>query len=269
MSNGVRLAMSTLGVVLILALGAPLLAPFDPAAQLDVVALKNSAPSASHWLGTDPYSRDLLSRALFGARTTLLVAGIATCVALVLGVLWAGAAALSGRQGEAILMSFADVIRSLPRLLLLLAGIAIAGTLSPLSLACVVGAVASPHVARFTQMQIRQVLSKTFVGAAAALGVSRARVLLRHAAPHIVGSLTAVGVLLFAEVMAAESAMSFLGLGVRSPAVSWGSMVQDAVPYLGSAWWVAAIPCTCLLVTVLSATTIADHFDLVRGGRSE
>ena len=241
------------------ALLAPFVAPYDPAHQLDIVGLKNQGPSVAHWLGTDAYSRDILSRVLYGARTSLMVATLATLVATLLGCVWGGVAATaSGRTGH-MLMLVVDVVRSIPRLLLFLVAVALAGVLTPPVLAILLGAAAWPATSRLVYALVRDTESRSFVEAARSSGASSARVLAVHVAPHLAGPLVASGALLLADILALESGLSFLGLGVRPPGASWGNMVQDALPYLGSAWWTVAVPCACLVVTVLSAASIADH----------
>jgi peptide/nickel transport system permease protein len=269
MTDAPRLSIGVLGVLLTLAVVAPWLAPYDPAAQLDLIALKNHAPTSAHWLGTDAFSRDVLSRALFGARTTVSVAIVASLTALATGATWAAAALLLGPRWGRLLLTVADVLRSVPRLLLLLAIVVVVNTLPPLILALAVGVTASPSVCRIVHTQLLRLRARPYVEAASALGVSTARVMSRHLAPHLVGPLVAVGVLLLADVMAFEAAVSFLGLGVRPPAVSWGSMMQDALPFLGTAWWGAMVPATCLALTVLCTARIADHLDLARDQRHD
>lgn len=263
-----RLAIVVLCVVALSAVCAPWLAPFNPAQQLDIVALRNSTPSLAHPLGTDPYSRDVLSRLLYGARTSLVVGGLATLIALCVGCLWGGVAALLGRHGGTVLMLVVDVMRSVPRMLLFLVAVTLFGALSPYALAVVLGIAAWPVMARLTYGLARDMRTRPFVEAAEAVGVGRWNVLRRHIAPHVAGSIAAASALLLADVLAAESGLSFLGVGVRPPTASWGNMVQDALPYLGSAWWLAAIPCTCLLVTVLSVSTVADASHTARATRT-
>jgi peptide/nickel transport system permease protein len=254
-----RISALLLSAMVLLAVFAPLLAPYEAATQLDIVALKNQAPSVSHLLGTDAYSRDILSRVLFGARTSLFVAVVATMLAIAAGVLWGGlAASAANRIGEAMML-VVDVFRSVPRLLLFLFAVALAGALSPLPLAMVLGISAWPAMGRLVYSLVRDAQSRAFVEAARAAGVAPVRVFLHHIVPHLMGPLGAAGTLLLADVLALEAGLSFLGLGIRPPGASWGNMVQDALPYLGSAWWTAAVPCVCLLVTVLSASQLADH----------
>ena len=238
---------------------APWLAPFDPAAQLDIVALKNSAPSMTHVLGTDAYSRDILSRALFGARTSLAIATTATVLAIAIGSVWGAiAASVSARRGDAM-MSAVDVLRSIPRILLFLGAVVVFGALSGRGLAIVLGLAAWTGMARLVFVLVREQRVRPYVEAARSLGVSASRVLVRHIAPQLISPLGAAGVLLLADMLALESGLSFIGIGVRPPDASWGNMVQDALPYLRSAWWLAAVPCLLLVTTVLCAASIADH----------
>ncbi|MDQ6612694.1 MAG: ABC transporter permease [Gemmatimonadota bacterium] len=253
-----RLAIATLSVVVMGALFAPYIAPFDPTRQLDITALVNGAPSAAHLLGTDAYSRDILSRVLFGARVSLTVAFLASLVAIVLGSLWGGLAAMLGARIASGMMVFVDTVRSVPRILLFLVAVTLVGTLTPVMLALLLGAAAWPTISRLVYTLVRDLRSREFVEAAQSVGASPARVFLQHLAPHTVGPIAASAALLVADCLAVESGLSFLGLGVRPPAPSWGNMVQDALPALSSAWWVAAVPCACLLVTVLAAANIVD-----------
>ncbi len=253
-----KLAVIALTLVLTAALLAPWIAPFDPARPLDIVGLKNSAPSLAHLFGTDSYSRDILSRVMFGARTSLTVAFLATILAITFGCVWGGLAAMLQRNTGRAMMLVVDTVRSVPRMLLFLVAVVLLGTLSPPMLAVLLGASAWPATSRLIYTLVRDMTSREFVEAAHSVGASNWRVFTHHLAPHLLGPIVASGALLLADCLAVESGLSFLGLGVRPPQPSWGNMVQDALPYLGSAWWVAAVPCTCLLVTVLAAANIAD-----------
>jgi peptide/nickel transport system permease protein len=247
---------------------APWIAPYDPAVQLDIVQLKNGAPSLAHWFGTDPYSRDILSRALFGARTSLTVAAVATLLATVIGCAWGVCAAtVSNRVGD-VMMSVVDVVRSLPRVLLFLCIAVVLGPLSAMTLALVLGATAWTGTGRLVYVLVRDVTARPFVEAARSIGASRLRVLQRHVMPQLLTPLAASGALLLADILAVEAGLSFIGLGVRPPAASWGGMLQDGLPYLQSAWWLTAAPSVLLIATVLSAAGIADRLDFGRSQRS-
>ncbi|MEP6779926.1 MAG: ABC transporter permease [Gemmatimonadaceae bacterium] len=254
-----RTAIAALSIVVLAALLAPWIAPFDPTRQLDIVALKNATPSFVHLLGTDAYSRDILSRALFGARTSLTIALFATSIAIVFGSLWGGLAAMSSKQSGDAMMLVVDTIRSVPRMLLFLVTVVLLGSLTPPMLAIMLGASAWPATSRLIYTIVRDLKTREFVEAAQSVGASSWRIFRHHLIPHTLGPIAASSALLLADCLAVESGLSFLGLGVRPPDPSWGNMVQDALPYLGSAWWVAAVPCSCLLVTVLAAANVADE----------
>lgn len=254
-------AAALLAVVVLAAVLAPWLAPFDPASQLDIVRLKNGVPSAAHWLGTDPYSRDVLSRALFGARTSLTVAAIATLLSIVVGTAWGVCAASLREQAGDLLMAVVDVVRSVPRVLVFLAVSVMLGPLHAVTLALVLGATAWTGTSRLVYALVREIGTRPFVEAAQSIGASRWRLLQRHVLPQLVKPVAAAGVLLLADILAVEAGLSFIGLGVRPPAASWGGMLQDGLPYLRSAWWLVAVPAGLLVLTVLSAAGLADRLD--------
>ncbi|MGZ8376377.1 MAG: ABC transporter permease [Gemmatirosa sp.] len=248
-------ALVTLGVVALLA---PLLAPYDPARQFDLIALQNQGPSVAHPLGTDPFARDVLSRTLHAARVSLSVGGLAALVAVTLGAAWGALAGSAGRRVDALMMRLVDVALGVPRLLLLLVIVALWGNLSPPALAAVVGAVSWFGTSRLVRTQVRAAHGRDFALAATALGASRTRVLLRHVAPHTVGTLAIAGSMIFGDVIALEAGLSYLGLGVRPPQASWGSMIMDGAPVLLDAPWTAMVAIACVVATVLAASTLGD-----------
>ena len=252
-------ALLTMSLVGIGAIGAPWLAPYDPTAQLDLLTLKNQTPSWRHWFGTDAFARDVLSRVLFGARTSLGVATLSTAIAMITGVAWGALAASVSPRWTHTMMGAVDVLRSIPRLLLLLGAIVAFGVMSPPLLAVVLGLTSWTSISRLVFTKIRELDTRAFVEAARALGLSRPVILRRHLAPHLLAPLGAAGTLLLADLLAIESGLSFLGLGVKAPMPSWGNMVQDAVPFLQSAGWLAAIPCLLIMATVGSASAVATH----------
>lgn len=245
-------------LLLLAAIAAPWIAPFDPAAQLGLAVLKNAAPSLAHPFGTDSYSRDLLSRALHGARASLLIALVGTAVAgalaLLCGVLAGG---MGERTGDAV-MSLIDAVRAIPRKIILLAILLFVPQPTLLTLALLLGATSWTALCRVVYVQVRELNTRDFVTSAFALGVPARRVLARHVVPHLAGTFAASSAVLLADMLAVEAGLSFLGLGVRPPQASWGSMLQDGIPYLGSAWWIAAVPSVLLVVTVLSLSQLAD-----------
>lgn len=251
-SGAAVLAMVVVGVL------APWLAPHDPAAQLDVVLLKNVAPSVTHPLGTDPFSRDLLSRAMFGARNSLMIGIVGAGVAVTLALIWGIGAGMSRPAMGDRLMSMVDAFRALPRKVVLLAAVMLVPQPSTLLLALLLGVTSWTSLSHVVFVQVRSLRTREFILAAHSLGVPPVRVMARHIGPQLLGTITAASALLVADLLAVEAGLSFLGLGVRAPQASWGTILQDGVPYLASAWWIAATPCVLLVVTVLSIARVAD-----------
>lgn len=262
---------AALTILVVLALGASVLAPYDPARQFDLLALQSRGPSPGHPLGTDPFARDVLSRALHAARISLGVGGLAALVAVLIGGAWGAVAGAAAPRVDALMMRTVDVALGVPRLLLLLVIVALWGNLSAPALAVVVGATSWFGTSRLVRAQVRASQERDFALAAVALGASRARVLLRHVAPHAFGTLAIAGSALFGDVVALEAGLSFLGLGVRPPNASWGSMVTDGSQTLLESPWTAAVPIACVIVTVVAASTLGDalrdRFDPRGSGR--
>jgi ABC-type dipeptide/oligopeptide/nickel transport system permease subunit len=177
----------------------------------------------------------------------------------VLGTAWGATAAAAGGRAERLLMRLVDVALGVPRVLVLLAVVALWGNVPPPALAVVLGLTAWPATARLVRARLAAVRGAEFVQAARALGASPARVALRHLPPHAAGTLAVSATLLFGELLALEAGLSFLGLGVRPPDASWGSMVQDGTPYVAQAPWTALVPTACVIVSVLSATVLGDR----------
>lgn len=259
--TGSAVAGAVLLLVAVAGAAAPWLAPHDPAAQLDLLRLKNAPPSGAHFFGTDPFSRDLLSRALYGARTSLSIGLLGAIVSTLIATAWGTiAGSLPERLGDAV-MGVVDTFRAVPRKIVLLAILLFFPQPSTLTLAILLGVINWTTLSRVVFVQVRVVRAREFVVSARALGASSTRVLVRHVAPHLAGSLLAASAVLVADLLAVEASLSFLGLGVRPPAASWGSILQDGVPYLTTAWWVAAVPCVLLVATVLSVAHLADAAD--------
>jgi peptide/nickel transport system permease protein len=244
--------------LLIAALGAPWLAPYDPAQQLDLMQLRNTPPSRAHWLGTDPFARDLLSRLLHGARTSLLVGALAALVGMGVGVVGGSATAFLPPPWERVLLGACDVLRTLPRLLWYLMVLLLLGPMTPLPLGIVVGLSAAPATIRLVHGEAAALRQRPFMEAARAAGTPLGRRLRIHLLPHLLPTVLATGVLLAADAMALEAGLSFVGVGVRPPHPSWGSMVHDGMAGLESAWWVAALPGAALVLTVGALARLAD-----------
>jgi len=242
----------------VVAVTGPWWLPHDPTRQLDVVSMRNALPSSVHWLGTDAYARDVFSRAVAGARTSLQVAGMGTVLATLLAVVLGSATAWLPPVFSRVLLSVVDVLRALPRKLLLLLLLVLVPLPGALTLGVLLGLSSWMGLAILVHEHTRRVRTQAFVDSARALGVPNRAIATRHVWPHVASTVAAASAVLLADLLALEAAVSFLGIGVRAPQPSWGSMVMDALPYIGTAWWVAAVPCVLLATVVSSAGVLAD-----------
>ena len=241
------------------AIGAPLLARYDPIA-IDL-ANQLARPSATHWLGTDVQGRDILARLLFGARISLAVGIGAQAIALLIGGSLGLVSGFYGRWIDEVVMRVADVTLAFPTLLLLIAMVA---AFQP-SLGVVtvtIGVVGWAGVARLVRGQVLVVRGLEYVQAARALGLTDTRILLRHVLPGVLPSLVIVGTLGIAAAIMAESSLSFLGLGVQPPTPSWGGMIADArdLAQLRRAPWTSLAPGLTIGAAVLAFNLLGDAF---------
>jgi peptide/nickel transport system permease protein len=253
--------LAALGIVLLVlfvicALFAPWLAPYDPA-RLDLTG-RLMGPSAAHWFGTDELGRDILSRTIFGARISMIVAvsvvGLSLAVGLVAGCL----AGFYGGVTDTILNVYVtNAFMSLPGILLAIAFVAFMG---PGLLNVILALAISGWVgyARLVRGQVMAVKEREFVEAARALGASDLRVLCRHILPNIVQPLIVQGAIGMAGAVLAEATLSFLGLGVPPPTASWGSMLNDARSHLFDSPHLVFFPAMAVMLCVLSFNFIGD-----------
>ncbi len=251
-------SVSLLGVLVLVALLAPLLAPHDPVQQLDIVALKHAPPSMEHPFGTDSYGRDVLSRVLHGARVSLGVAAIASLIAASIGALVGGVAGWCGGWVDGVLMRLVDVGLALPRLLVLIAVAAFWGAPGPLWLAILVGATGWFGTSRLVRSETRAMRARDHVLAARAVGGSALQVFVRHVAPGVAPALIASLVLLSGQAIVLELGLSYLGLGVRPPQPSWGSIMNEGVPFIATAWWVSLFPGIFALIAVAAVNAVGN-----------
>lgn len=254
-----RLAVAALAVVVLLylvAILAPTLAPFDPAAQ-GPLDQRWSPPSALHPLGTDHLARDVLSRLIHGARVSLSVGLVAVAISATLGTLMGAVAGYLGGWVDTVLMRLVDVVVAFPRLVLLIAVVALFQP-SLVLVMVVVGLTEWPATARLVRGQVLTVREAEFVQAARALGFRRARILFRHVIPNALGPVIVAATLGVGHVIVLEAGLSFLGLGVRPPTASWGSMVADGLRSLETAWWVATFPGLAIVLAVVAFNVLGD-----------
>jgi ABC-type dipeptide/oligopeptide/nickel transport system permease subunit len=253
-----RAAVVVLVIVLLAALLAPLLTPYDPAAQLDIVRLRSLAPSLAHPFGTDPYSRDVLSRVLFGARVSLAIAITAVALSMSFGILVGVVAGYLGGLVDVLLMRLVDAALAIPRLLLIIAVVALWGGVSVPALILLIAGVSWFTVTRLVRAETLVVRDREYVVAARALGVSPWRIMLRHVTPNVVGPGLVTATLAIGNVILLEAGLSFLGIGVRPPTASWGSIIQDGAERVSDLWWLTVFPGLAIVITVFACNALGD-----------
>ena len=253
-----RVAVVVLGLIVLVGLLAPLIAPYDPAAQPDIVALKDLPPSLAHPFGTDPYSRDVLSRVIYGARLSLLIGVLATIVSLTLGVAYGAIAGYAGGLVDAFMMRILDAFLSIPRLLLLIGVLVAWPRLSIGALVVFLGLTGWFGLSRIVRGQVLALKHAEFVTAAQALGASRRRILWRHLLPNLVSPIVVAATLGVAHVIVLEAGLSYLGIGVPQPLASWGNIIQDGADQVARLWWMSLFPGLFMVLTVMTLNILGD-----------
>ncbi len=247
-------------LVVLMAIFAPLLAPYSPDEQMfDGLTLEGAPlpPSAQFPLGTDTLGRDLSSRLLFGARTSLIIGlvanGIAVTIGLMVGIL---AGYMRGWLGN-LLMRFTDLMMAFPALLL---AIVLAAMLRPSLwiVAMVIALVNWVQVARIVYTETRGLAERDFILAERSLGAGHGRILFKHILPHLMPTAIVWGTLGVATTVLLEATLSFLGIGVQPPQPSWGNIIFESQSYFQSAPWLVFIPGAIILLTALSFNLVGD-----------
>jgi peptide/nickel transport system permease protein len=251
-------AMVALGIILLLvllAILAPSIAPYDPTKQSWAAVRK--APSALYWFGTDEVGRDILSRIIYGARASLMAGVISVGIAIAVGVPVGLVAGYAGGLVDGIISRFTDAMLACPFLIL---AIALAAFLGPsLGNAMIaIGVTATPIFVRLTRGQVLSVKAEDYVEAARAIGNPPWRIAFRHILPNVLPQLLVQATLTIATAIIAEASLSFLGLGQQPPAPSWGSMLNAAQRFLTTAPWMAVWPGLAIFITVLSFNLLGD-----------
>jgi peptide/nickel transport system permease protein len=249
-----------IGLAVAVAASAPFIAPYDPAAQhFDGLTLEGAPlpPNGQFLLGTDLLGRDLLSRLMFGARTSLVIGVVANGIALAIGALVGITAGFLGGWIGAVLMRFTDLMMAFPALLL---AIVLAAMFAPSLwiVALVIALVNWVQVARIIYTETRSLAEREFIDAERALGAGRARILFRHVLPHLVPTIIVWGTLGISTTVLLEATLSFLGIGVRPPTPSWGNIIFENQTYFAAAPWLVFIPGGCIILLALAFNLVGD-----------
>jgi len=247
-------------IVVVLAIAAPLIAPFSPDEQMfDGLTLEGAPmpPGGQFMLGTDTLGRDLFSRLLYGARTSLIIGlvanGIAVAIGLTIGII---AGYMRGLAGN-ILMRFTDLMMAFPALLL---AIVLAALLRPSLwiVAMVIALVNWVQVARIVYTETRGLVERDFILAQRSLGAGHGRILFLHILPHLIPTAIVWGTLGIATTVLLEATLSFLGIGVQPPQPSWGNIIFESQSYFQAAPWLVFIPGAVILLTALAFNLVGD-----------
>jgi peptide/nickel transport system permease protein len=250
-----------LGLLVLTAIFAPLLAPYDP---IKVAMREKLAPpffmdggSMSHILGTDHLGRDVLSRVIYGARVSLSVSIMVIAITATIGTLIGIAAGYLGGRTEDLLMRVTDISLAFPGLLLaMLLSVSLGpGYWTVVFALSILGWAGYSRMIRGEAMRVR---GSDFVAQAQIVGASPFRIMLRHIFPNVVNSLIVIMTLMVGAMILAESALSYLGIGIPAPMPSWGSMVADGRNEIDRAWWISTFPGLCIGLVVLSGNFLGD-----------
>jgi peptide/nickel transport system permease protein len=252
------LAVSGLAFILMIsvfALFAPLVATHDPARIDSKDVLKG--PSAKHIFGTDTLGRDIFSRVVYGSRVSLSIGFIAVGIAVSIGIFFGSVAGFYGGRTDFLIMRFVDIMLCFPTLFLILAVIALLEP-SIFNIMMVIGATNWMGIARLVRAEVRTLKERDFVAASRVMGASDMWLISRHLIPNAVGPILVSAALGVGGAILAESALSFLGIGVQPPASSWGNILMDGKSTLGVAWWLTIFPGIFIFLTVLSCNLLGE-----------
>ncbi|MDR2255703.1 MAG: ABC transporter permease [Arthrobacter sp.] len=249
------------GVVLTLIVVVPILLARvlpvpDPDAQN--VFLRLSPPGAEgHLFGTDHLGRDLLARVLYGGQVSLLIGVMAVVVSGIIGVVLGSLAGYYGGKVDAVISRLIEAQLSLPLLMMLLLVVALFGASVPV-IAFVIAIANWPEPARLTRSMVLVEREKPYVAAAVVMGLRRFAILIKHVIPNVISQAVVLALLLLAQAVLLESALSFLGAGPQRPFATWGRIISDGQDFIGSAWWIVTLPGLAIAALVIGVNLIGD-----------
>lgn len=234
---------------------ASLVAPHDPTQQ----ALQDRllGPSWAHWMGTDQFGRDVLSRMIYGSRISLAVGLVSVSIYLTIGILVGALAGYYGGWVDTVLMRLVDVLLCIPTFFLILMVVAFLGP-NLVNVMVIIGLTGWTDVARLVRGEVLSLKTREFVLAARGLGYRDARIIFKHVLPNALGPVLVVGTLGVGGAILTESALSFLGLGAQPPTASWGNMLMEGKDHLTDAWWMVLFPGLAIFLTVLGYNLLGE-----------
>ncbi|ASY75409.1 MULTISPECIES: dipeptide ABC transporter permease DppC [Pectobacterium] len=260
-NKGAVVGMVYVVLMLIIAIGANVLAPHAPAEQFRDALLRPPVwQEGGSWqfiLGTDDVGRDVLSRLMYGARLSLLVGCLVVALSLVLGVIFGLLAGYFGGVVDALIMRIVDIMLALPSLLLALVLVAVFGP-SIVNASLALTFVALPHYVRLTRAAVLVEVNRDYVTASRVAGASSARQMFVNILPNCLAPLIVQASLGFSNAILDMAALGFLGMGAQPPTPEWGTMLSDVLQFAQSAWWVVTFPGVAILLTVLAFNLMGD-----------
>ncbi len=242
------------GLAIVAAIGA-LWTPYDPL-RLSFRA-KLAAPSATHWLGTDEFGRDVMSRLMVGATTSVWISLLTVALAISLGTLIGLFSGYVRGWVDRVIMAFNDALLAFPGILLALGLLAVVGA-NKYGIILALGIAYAPSVARIVRGAVLSLREREFIAASRVMGNSEGYTMARHILPNCIAPLTVLATSMFGWVLLAESSLSFLGLGVPPPAPTWGNMLAGSRPYIDQAVWLGIFPGLCISLTLLGINLLGD-----------
>jgi peptide/nickel transport system permease protein len=247
-------------IVLFLAVFGPYVSPYDPAQHNLRARFKPPGftdEQGTYTLGTDQLGRDILSRVIAGSRVSVVVGTISVVISGAIGVTYGLVAGFAGGRVDALLMRIADALLGIPFIILVIAvsGVVGSGLLTLILILGLTGWVTYSRVVRGEVLVVREL---DYITAARVIGQSSRKIMRRHILPNVLASVIVLAALQVGVTILAESSLSFLGLGVQPPTITWGLMLADGRQYLGSAWWMATFPGVAITLTVLGVVFIGD-----------
>ena len=254
-SGGLVIGLVLAVTMVLIAIAAPWIAPYDPNEQN--VLMKLEPPSAEHWFGTDAFGRDVLSRVIFGARISLFVGAFATLAGVLIGTIIGVVSGYLGGTVDRLITAATDVLLSFPQLIMGLMLVAVLGaSLTNLIIAIAITAVpAFIRVARASTLAMKE---RDFVDACRALGFGDLRIMFLHVLPNIMDEVVVMGSLWFAAAIRTESTLAFIGLGVPPPTATWGGIIRDGFDNLLDASWLSVFPSLAILTIMIALNLIGD-----------
>lgn len=246
-------------LIAILVLACAMLAPWIATHNPNTLDVMNrfAGPSGNNWLGTDHLGRDLFSRMVHGASVAMKVAILSITASLTVGTALGILAAYAPARAERLVLILFDVISSFPSLVLALAVVAVFGPSTQIVI-LIVAVTMTPHFGRVARSQVLTLRSAPFLEAERILGASALRIVFSHVLPNILGPLVILASMDIAVVISIEAGLSFLGLGVRPPLASWGTLIQDGYQYLSQSWLPVVVSSVALALTTLGFTLFGE-----------